>query len=137
MDQKVTEIRNEQWRRTVYACINRDPSISKRQWCEDNGVKFRSLMYWQRKFRLEALEKMESSAAALPVSAEGSCVPVFADVTEKFEELQAVQETWKYPGGLPPIPPELMIQVGAYQIYVNGSIQMTTLEKVMRVMSRA
>ena len=94
-------------------------------------------MYWQRKFRLEALEQMESSAAALPVSAEGSCVPVFTDVTEKLEELQGVQETRKYPGGLPPITPELMIQVGAYQIYVNGSIQMTTLEKVMRVMSRA
>ena len=137
MDQKVTEIRNEQWRRTVYACINRDPAISKRQWCEDNGVKFRSLMYWQRKFRLEALEKMDNSTAALPANTVGSCVPVFADVTEKLEELQADQETRKYPGRLSPITPELMIQVGACQIYVNGSIQMTTLEKVMRVISRA
>ena len=138
MDQKVTEIRNEQWRRTVYECINRDPAISKRQWCEDNGVKFRSLMYWQRKFRLEALAQMENNTAALPVStAAGTCVPVFADVTEKLEEIHADQETRKYPGGLSPMTHELMIQAGAYQIYVNGSIQMTTLEKVMKVMSRA
>ena len=137
MDQKVTEIRNEQWRRTVYACINRDPKISKRQWCEENGVKIRSLMYWQRKFRLEALVQMENNAVALPASTAGTCVPVFADVTEKLEEIQAGQATRKYPGSLPPITPELMIHAGAYQIYVNGSIQLTTLEKVMKVISRA
>lgn len=136
MDQKVTEIRTEQWRRTVYDCINRDPNVSKRQWCENNGIKFRSLMYWQRKFRLEALAQMESSEAALPAPAAGTCAPAFADVTEKLEMMQADQEIRKYPGGLP-MPPELMIQTGAYQIYVNGSMQMTTLERVLRVINRA
>ena len=136
MDQKVTEIRNEQWRRTVYECINRDPAVTKRQWCADNGIKFRSLMYWQRKFRLEALAQMESNEAALPAQTPETCVPVFADVTEKLEEMRADQEIRKYPDGLT-IPSELMIQTGAYQIYVNGSIQMTTLEKVLRVIGRA
>ena len=136
MDQKVNEIRNEQWRKTVHECINRDPKISKRQWCEDNGIKFRSLMYWQRKFRLEALAQMEGSKAALPACTAGNCVPAFADVTDKLEEIQADRERQIYPGGFA-MPPELMIQTGSYQIYVNGSIQTATLEKVMRVISCA
>ena len=136
MDQKVTEIRNEQWRRTVYACINRDPKISKRQWCKDNGIKIRSLMYWQRKFRLEALAQMENSKAALSVRTAGYSVPVFADVTEKLEEIQSDKVKQNFQDSLT-MPPELMIQTGSYQIYVNGSIQMTTLEKVIRVISLA
>ena len=136
MDQKVAEIRNEQWRRTVYECINRDPNISRRQWCEDNGIKFRSLMYWQRKFQQEALAQMEHGEAALPARTVETCVPVFADVTEKLEQLQTDQENRNDPCSLT-IAPELIIQAGSYQIYVNGSIQMTTLEKVMRVISRA
>ena len=136
MDQKVAEIRIKQWRKTVYDCINRDPKISKLQWCEDNGIKIRSLMYWQRKFRLEALEQMKNNKAALPARTTEACVPVFADVTEKLDEIQADRESLKYPDGLA-MTPELMIQTGPYQIYVNGSIQMTTLEKVMRIISRA
>ena len=57
MNKKVAEIRRQQWFRTVHKCINRDPRISKRQWCEKNGIKIRSLMYWQRKLQMEALEK--------------------------------------------------------------------------------
>ena len=56
MEQKAAEIRCEQWRRTVYECINRNSDISKRQWCKDNGIKYRSLMYWQHKFQQEANE---------------------------------------------------------------------------------
>ena len=136
MDQKVTEIRNEQWRRIVYECLNRDPNTSKRQWCDDNGIRLRSLMYWQHKFRLEALAQAGSNEPALPARTGETCVPVFADVTEKLEQLQADQEYRKHPDSLT-MAPELMIQTGSYQIYVNGSIQMTTLEKVMRIISRA
>ena len=63
MDQKVTEIRYEQWRRTVSECINRKAGISKRQWCDENGIRYRSLMYWQRKFQQEAIERMSPSRA--------------------------------------------------------------------------
>ena len=36
-----------------------------------------------------------------------------------------------------PLAPELMIQAGSYRIYVNGSIQETTLETVLRVIRDA
>ena len=63
MNQKVTEIRYEQWRRTVSECINRKADISKRQWCEENGIRYRSLMYWQRKFQQETIERIDSHSS--------------------------------------------------------------------------
>ena len=69
MNQKAALIRADQWRKTVYECINRDPKLSKRQWCQENGVKFRSLMYWQHKFQMEAIQLMESLEVSLPMKA--------------------------------------------------------------------
>ena len=60
MNQKVTAVRVENWRKTIYECIHRDPKISKKQWCRENGIYYRSLMYWQRKFQMEAFDLMET-----------------------------------------------------------------------------
>ena len=87
MDQKVTEIRYEQWRRTVSECINRKAGISKRQWCDENGIRYRSLMYWQRKFQQEAIERMDNDHSLLPGQAVQVCTPVFANVKHFFTPL--------------------------------------------------
>ena len=84
MDQKDTAVRAEQWRQTIYDCINRDTDITKRQWCQENGIRYRSLMYWQHKFRMEALGLTADHEAAL--------VPAFADMTPHLEALQAEWE---------------------------------------------
>lgn len=130
MDKKVAEFRNEQWREIIHECINRDPGISKRKWCEKHGIKFRSLMYWQRKFQVEALDQMHNSQTALSAPDAQTSVPAFVDVTAQYE---AVQED-NHPL---PMAPELMIQTGAYKIYINGSIHESTLKKVMRVIGHA
>ena len=136
MDQKVTEIRCEQWRRTVSECINRKADISKRQWCEENGIRYRSLMYWQRKFQQETIERMDSHSS-LPGQAVQVCTPVFADVTAKYEAMTSGE-------GIPPqhiedssFTPELMIQTGSCRIYVSGSVQKATLEMAMQVITNA
>ena len=137
MNQKVADIRAEQWRSTVCECINRAPGVSKRQWCMDNGIKYRSFMYWQRRFQLEALGQMEKHELSFPAKHGPADVPAFADMTTQLEALQAEQES------VPPEPetavlaPELMIQAGSYRIYVNSSIHEDTLEKVMRVIRHA
>ncbi len=136
MDQKVTEIRYEQWRRTVSECINRKANISKRQWCEENGIRYRSLMYWQRKFQQETIERLDSHSS-LPGQAVHVCTPMFADMTSKYEAMTAGQ-------GISPqhteddfFTPELMIRAGSCRIYVSGSFQTATLEKVMQVIANA
>ncbi|MGX8714818.1 MAG: IS66 family insertion sequence element accessory protein TnpA [Lachnospiraceae bacterium] len=137
MDKKVAEIRHEHWRRTVYECINRDPRISKRQWCEENGIRLRSLMYWQRKFQQEAIGQMQDSGNVPSVRTVQPGSPAFADITDKLSTVRLGQDSSSgYQEG-PSAAPELMIQAGAYRIYVNGSIQSATLEKVMQVLSRA
>ena len=137
MDQKVTEIRCEQWRRIVTECINRNTEISKRQWCEENGIRYRSLMYWQRKFQQDMLQQMDSSHTALPGSAVQVYAPAFADVTEKYQAMSAHPEVPPQPQENHSFIPELMIQAGSYRIYVSSSLHESTLETVMRVLSHA
>ena len=137
MNQKVAAVRAERWRQTIYDCINRDPKLSKKQWCQDNGIRYRSFMYWQRRFQMEALDLMENHDATLPAKQDLVSVPVFADMTPQLEALQTEQESVPEAEEPLPLAPELMIQAGSYRIYVNGSIQESTLETVLQVIQNA
>ena len=111
MDQKVTEIRYEQWRRTVSECINRKAGISK--------------------------ERMDNDHSLLPGQAVQVCTPVFADVTAKYEAMTEQQVISPHHTDDVLFTPELMIQAGPCRIYVSGSVQKATLEKVMQVIPNA
>lgn len=137
MNQKVAAIRTEQWRQIIQDCINRNPGISKRQWCRENGVRYRSFMYWQRKFQLKAIDLMENHGTKLPVKQEPVSAQAFVDMTSQLEVLQTEREFSPASSELTPLAAELMIQAGSFRIYVNGSIQEATLETVMRVIRHA
>ena len=134
MNQKALGVRTEQWRRIVRECINRDPKISKRQWCLENSIRYRSLMYWQQKFQKEALAVtvINDHGNSLPVQSGSVNAPAFADMTARLETLRTEQ--------CPPaeqeavtLAPELMIQAGKYRIYVSSSLHEATLETVSSV----
>lgn len=137
MNQKVAAIRTEQWRQIIQDCINRNPGISKRQWCRENGVRYRSFMYWQRKFQLKAIDLMENHGTKLPVKQEPVSAQAFVDMTSQLEVLQTEREFSPASSELTPLAAELMIQAGSFRIYVNGSIQEATLETVVRVIRHA
>lgn len=137
MNQKVAAIRTEQLRQIIQDCINRNPGISKRQWCRENGVRYRSFMYWQRKFQLKAIDLMENQGTKLPVKQEPVSAQAFVDMTSQLEVLQTEREFSPASSELTPLAAELMIQAGSFRIYVNGSIQEATLETVMRVIRHA
>ena len=138
MNQKALCVRTEQWRRIVRECINRDPKISKRQWCLENSIRYRSLMYWQQKFQKEALAVtvINDHENSLPVQSGSVNAPAFADMTARLEALQVEQCPPAEQETLMP-EPELMIQAGSYRIYVSSSLHESTLETVMRVLSHA
>ena len=92
MDQKVTAVRAEQWRQTIYDCINRDTDVTKRQWCLESGRRYSSFMYWQHKFRMEVRGLTADHEAALPAKQNPASVPAFADITPHLEALQAEWE---------------------------------------------
>lgn len=139
MDQQVSDIRNEQWRRIVSECINRDPEISKKQWCRENSISYRSLMYWQHKFQMKELEKLNGCVATLPAPVQpvSAGTLAFADMTAQLEALKAEQESSLPQQETGTFVPELMISAGPCQVYVSGFIQESTLEKVMRVLGNA
>lgn len=137
MNQKVAAIRTEQWRQIIQDCINRNPGISKRQWCRENGVRYRSFMYWQRKFQLEELEKLNSNKPTLPAQPVSSDAPAFVDMTAQLETLLTEQASAEPQQENGTFVPELMIRIGSCQVYVSGSAQESTLEKVMRVLRNA
>ena len=138
MNQKVVAVRTEQWRQIVLDCINRNPDISKRQWCRENGIRYRSYMYWQRKFQMEALDLMENHGTTLPIKQDPASVQAFVDMTPQLEVLRTERESFPAESSEPAaLAPELMIQAGSFRIYVNGSIQGATLETVMRVIRHA
>lgn len=137
MNKEVVAIRHAQWRKIIDDCINRNPKTSKRQWCKTKGISFRSLMYWQRKLQLEAIDQMRSSQSPVPIQTMPADVPVFVDVTAQVESLQENHRSNSREPEPVTLAPELMIQAGSYRIYVNSSLQEATLKKVMRVIGHA
>lgn len=139
MNSKVSAIRAEQWRKIIYDCIHRDAKITKRQWCEANGIQYRSYMYWQRKLQMEVIDQIDEQEISLPVKSASAVPAVFADLTDHLEALGTdhVDDPSESDQKPEPFAPELMIQAGGYRIYVNGSVQETTLQRVMKVICHA
>lgn len=141
MDQTAMNQRRNQWYQIVLDCTNRDPGISKKAWCAENGINFRSLMYWQRSFRNEITSVMlpaaenAVSSAALPEPLVPAS-PVFADITEKFRGKAAEPEA-SAPAGHTEFIPEIMIRSGALEIFVGGNVSYRTLKTVMKALSHA
>lgn len=137
MNHQVSEIRTEQWRRIICECISRDPKISKWQWCQENGIKYRSYMYWQHKFQMEELEKLDSHETMLPAQPDPADALAFVDMTEKLEAFQAEQISVQPQQETEDFVPELIIRTGNCRIYISSSVQESTLNKVMRVLGNA
>ena len=137
MNKGVVTVNHEQWRRTVYECIHCDSKRSKRQWCEENGIRYRSFLYWQKKFQKEAISQIEKQKDELSVGADSAVVPKFVDLTSHLRALQSDQASIPGEAEHAGLAPEVMIQAGSYRIYVSGSVHADTLETVMKVIGHA
>ena len=54
MDQIVHEVRSRNWASIITECSQ--STLTKLEWCRQNGVNIKSYYYWQRKLRNEALQ---------------------------------------------------------------------------------
>lgn len=130
MDTKMHELRREHWRKIIFDCNNREPGVTKREWCETNGICIKSLYYWQRQFRSEAVSSIETAVAV-----QRTQKSQFLDITASIAS--GGNETTIPSSDKRPLVPELMIQSGSYQIYVSSAVQERTLETVMKVLRHA
>ena len=141
MDKAAMNQRRNQWYQIVLDCTNRDPGMSKKAWCAENGINFRSFMYWQRSFRNDVTSVMLPAAGKTAVSTALSnppvqAVPAFADITEKFQE-SAAEPDYSVQARPAEFIPEVMIRSGACEIYVGGNVSTRTLKAVMKVLAHA
>ena len=127
MDKETYTARREQWFGIIEACNGRESGVSKKQWCESNGITVRQLYYWERIFRQETSQGEDTMNPAAEISGKGE----FVDITDLCGKDPLVLEK------RPEFSPQVMIQVGAYQIYVNGSIRDETLNTVLKAVSYA
>ncbi len=130
MDRNSHKVRHDRWLQILTECNNRDQSISKTQWCQNNGVNIKSFYYWQRQFRNELLVLSQSSSKH---------VPAFVDITSDIssQESKTIPISPKDLATEKTFIPELLIQSGDFRVYVSGTVQEQTLDTVIRVLRRA
>lgn len=145
MDRISSQIRRENWRRIVQECNNREPGITKKEWCRSNDISVKSLYYWQRQFRNEAAVAAAASDGA--ASFYDITSHLEAGGTESFPVSNlreapagtAVQETapQDIPGIVPFPVPGIIVQTGECRIYVTDSAKRSTFRMVMEVLRNA
>ena len=134
MDQTTKEIRTEQWRQIVLEANG--TSLTKKEFCRQNGIKEKQFYYWQRKIRRQDAARFltETSPAGdetRPV--DSSCYSSFVAL-----ELSAPEEFPQDSSTLTSIfQPELMLQLNGVQLFVGETVHEATLQSVIRVLRNA
>lgn len=137
MDQTTTQIRTEQWRQIVLEANG--TSLTKKEFCRQNGIKEKQFYYWQRKIRrqdaagflAEATPPQDHSISAdSPCSDTSSFVALdFSTPEDHFSDLSSSVTTV--------FRPELMLQLNGVQLFVGETVHEATLQSVIRVLRNA
>ena len=135
MDHATTEIRTEQWRQIVLEANG--SSLTKKEFCRQNGIKEKQFYYWQRKIRRQESSRLRLEATLAPVestSVVSSCSSSsFVTVNQSEPE-----DTSSLPLSLSStFHPELMIQMNGVNLFVVSSVHEETLQSVIRVLRNA
>ena len=135
MDHATTEIRTEQWRQIVLEANG--SSLTKKEFCRQNGIKEKQFYYWQRKIRRQESSRLRLEATLAPVestSVVSSCSSSsFVTVNQSEPE-----DTSSIPLSLSStFHPELMIQMNGVNLFVVSSVHEETLQSVIRVLRNA
>jgi len=128
MDQKSLQIRRSQWEQIVLEGNN--ASVSKKEWCRQNGISLKSFYYWQRKIRRTAAEALEESKSSAHLQVPARSSSSFVELPAPFPS-QSDRGPATRPG------PGTHAADRGCQIFVTGSIQERTLDTVMRVIRNA
>ena len=126
MDQKVLSIRRSHWEQIILE--GNRAQTTKREWCRQNGIREKTFYYWQRKFRNEAVEALESSKA-VPASLQSGSSFVEIPVTNSFNDPEGFASKG--------VSPELMLQIDDCRVFITGAIQEHTLRTVVKVIRNA
>lgn len=130
MDQNAAKARlEEHWKQVVLE--GNQASVSKREWCRQNGISEKTFFYWQRRFR-KSEPGLLGSLSATPDAVLQKPKSTFVELP--FSENPNVNRSED--PSLNTVP-EAMIQFNGCQVYINGAIQESTLRTVLKVVRDA
>ncbi len=136
MDPRVKAIRLERWRDIIVACNT--SGMKKKEWFEIHNICAKTFYRKQKELRELEMKKAGIVSADNPA---GQNARDFFDVTTALTRQTNAVSMQTAPGCNVSYPqmdqPELMIQVGAYNLYVGGNVKETTLATVLKVIGRA
>ena len=115
MDQIVHEVRRANWASIISECSQ--STLTKLEWCRQNGISIKSFYYWQRKLRKEAVQ----------VSGELPAARAFAEVT-----VHPVQEADMPPDGVAAV-----LHKSGMHIEIMNTVSEDFLTKLMRAAANA
>ena len=144
MDRISTQIRRENWKRIVQECNNREPGITKKEWCRSNDISVKSLYYWQRQFRNEAAVTAASAGQASfyditsHLEADGTAAAAASELRVPSTSMPVPgMATQDIPGAVPFPIPGIVVQTGECRVYVTDSARRSTFRMVMEVLRNA
>lgn len=131
MDKTASEIRFNQWKQIVLEATG--SSISKKEWCRQNGISEKQLYYWQRKIRRQEAEKLTNAAPekVLPVVSQSGG---FVELSLSAKSDVGCPTLLKNPRDeISPI----IIQISDCRILIAESVQETVLRTVLAAIRNA
>lgn len=131
MDQITHTVRNSKWKDIILQCQNRPAGMSAKQWMAENQVSEKSYYYWQRKFRKDAYEQVNTSSAMLLSAVQENSEVSFAEI--RIPELKKtvsdiIPETIK---------PTAVIKTATMTIALSNDISVNLLSRILQEMSHA
>lgn len=121
MDKIAHEVRAQEWFCIIQAC--NASGLSKKQWCEENGVPLRKFFYWQKRIREELYTEIKKKETGLvPAAPAGSPVPAPAFAEIKTTSIAGRQESQ--------FQPDAVITVGGISIQIANTASNELLERI-------
>jgi hypothetical protein len=130
MDPKILELRIQQWIPLIQA--QADSGLSKKEWCNLNGIERTSFFRWQKRVRSYLLEQQNQDGLELPVLKQHKDDESFVELPSTHTALAGVRNEYcSESNGYSSI----HIHYGGFSISLNGEVDERQLSSVLRVVS--
>ncbi len=123
MDKCTHEVRAQYWRKIVQSCQERPTGQSAKKWLEDNNISEQSYYSWQRKFRKEAYEQMDTS---LPAVQQLSSEVSFTEISMPVQQVTPAKNI------LDDVKPSAVIKTATISIAITNDISEQLLSKILQ-----
>lgn len=121
MDKIAHEVRAQEWISIIQAW--RSSGLTKKQWCEENGVSLRQFFYWQKNIREELyteMKKKETGVVPVAPAESTALAPAFAEI--KVTSVAERQDRQ--------FQPDAVIKVGDISIQLTNTASRELLERI-------